>query len=893
MTAEKSRLEEHRLQKANWKNWGPYLSERAWGSVREDYSPQGNPWQYFPHEHARSRTYRWNEDGLAGISDRNQYLCFSLALWNGNDRILKERLYGLSGPQGNHGEDVKEYYYYLDNLPTHSYMKMLYKYPQRKFPYAELISESMRRGYHDKEYELVETGVFEEDRYFDVTIEYAKVAQEDIVIRIQIENCGPADAVCHVLPQLWFRNTWSWGYPDGPMNDVRGKPMMQQIPANYGNSALEAKHPVLGSYYFYAKEAHELIFTDNETNHYLLYGTPNSGPYVKDGFHRYIVNREKGAVNPDKFGTKAGAYYPWIIPAHGKKTIELRLSKESLNDPFTNFDAAFEKRKNEADEFYTEIANPDLSEDEKKIQRQAFAGLLWSKQLYYFDVEQWFKGDPAYPPPPEGRREIRNQGWEHLVNFDIISMPDKWEYPWYATWDLGFHCLAFVIIDPDFAKRQLTLLTREWYMHPNGQFPAYEWDFNDVNPPVHAWAVWRVYKIDAKETGKPDRAFLEGMFHKLVLNFTWWVNRKDADGYNIFQGGFLGMDNISLFDRSKPLPSGGRIDQSDGTAWMAFYCIQLMKMALELAVEDPVYQDSATKFFEHFQRIAHAMQQCGKMKNSLWDEEDGFFYDLLHLPDGTIQYLKVRSLVGLLPLFAVETLDLELLSKNPIFERRVKWFIDRHTKDYSMMANIQGFGVGDRHLMAIMSEEKLRSVLSYMLDEEEFLSDYGIRSLSKYYEKHPYTFSIDGNEYEVKYQAAESETSLFGGNSNWRGPIWLPMNYLIIEALQKYHHYYGDDFKVEFPTRSGNHLTLNEVASEISKRLIRIFLKDDTGKRPVFGNHPLWQQDPRWKNNLLFFEYFNPETGEGLGASHQTGWTGLIAKLLQNPLNCLKTTRKN
>lgn len=875
-TKEFKRLEDHKVQKANWKNWGPYLSERAWGTVREDYSPQGRAWHYFPHEHARSRVYRWNEDGIAGISDRNQYICFSIALWNGRDHILKERFFGLSGPQGNHGEDVKEYYFYLDNLPTHSYMKMLYKYPQKKFPYAELVAENMRRGYQEREYELIETEAFDQNRYFDVFVEYAKASEEDILIQVTIENRGPESAECHILPQIWFRNTWSWGYKDGPMKDVNGKPRLYR-----DGKAIKLDHPTIGSYYLYCEDDLETLFTENETNHYLLWGTNNESPYVKDAFHRYVVNGEHLAVNPRQEGTKAAYNFAGVIFPNGKKILRLRLSKHPQTEPFAHFEDIVKEKQVEADEFFQAVAKRQLSEEEKRVQRQAFAGLLWSKQLYYYDVDQWFKGDPAYPPPSEARKDIRNGGWEHLVNFDIISMPDKWEYPWYATWDLSFHCIPLVLIDAEFAKRQLILMTREWYMHPNGQLPAYEWDFNDVNPPVHAWAVWRVYKIDAKIQGKADRPFLEGLFHKLMLNFTWWVNRKDKDGLNIFQGGFLGMDNISLFDRSKPLPSGGQIDQSDATAWMAFYCIIMMKMALELSIEDPVYQDSATKFFEHFQRIAQAMQSCGQLKHSLWNDEDGFFYDILHLPDGSIQHLRVRSLVGLLPLFAIEVIEPELLKKNPIFARRIEWFMNRQRDTHRIMSDIERTGEGGRHLMAILGKDKLRSILRYLFDENEFLSEYGIRSLSKYYYEHPYSFNIEGTEYTVKYQPAESDSGLFGGNSNWRGPIWMPLNFLIIESLQKYYYYYGDSFKIDFPTRSGNQVTLKEAADLLSKRLINIFVPDKNQKRPFQPRRGQFQTDPHWKDLMLFHEYFHGETGEGLGASHQTGWTSLIAKLIQ------------
>jgi hypothetical protein len=878
-TAEHRRLAEHVERKANWRNWGPYLSERAWGTVREDYSADGNAWGYFPHDHARSRVYRWNEDGLAGISDRNQHLCLALALWNGRDPILKERLFGLTGPEGNHGEDVKEVYFYLDNTPTHSYMKMLYKYPHATFPYDDLIRQNRQRGYSDFEYELLDTGVFSDNRYFDVFVEYAKAAPDDILMRITVINRGAEAETCHVLPTLWFRNTWCWGYPNGPMSDVPRKPVLQQI----NSGIIRADHATTGTYYLYMDDAPELLFTENETNTKRLYGTSNSTPYVKDAFHRYVVNGETKAVNPAPTGTKAAAHYSKHLNPGETWTICVRLSQNAHADPFEDgrFDSILAQKQAEADEFYKALQPETLTDDQRNVQRQAFAGMLWSKQLYYFDVEQWLNGDPASPQPPQQRRAGRNRDWEHLTNFDVVSMPDKWEYPWYAGWDTAFHCIPLALVDSAYAKRQLEVLTREWYMHPNGQLPAYEWSFSDVNPPVHAWAVWRVYKIDAKARGEPDRDFLEGLFHKLLLNFTWWVNRKDAEGRNVFQGGFLGLDNISIFDRSAPLPTGGHLDQSDGTAWMGFYSLMMMKIAIELARTEPVYQDIATKFFEHFLRIAHAVTHMGDAGYSLWDEEDGFFYDALNLPNGQVIPLKVRSLVGLMSMLAVETLEPVVMDAMPDFNRRVHWFIQNRPDQSRNITSIDVPGVGQRRLFSFLDREKLTSVLRYMLDEDEFLSPYGIRSLSKVHERQPYTFHAGGVTFSINYQPAESQNGLFGGNSNWRGPVWFPLNYLLIESLQRFHHYYGDSLQVEFPTRSGNLMTLGAVAAELSARLSRLFLRDESGKRPIYGGADVFNDDPHWRDFVLFHEYFHGDNGAGLGASHQTGWTGLVAKLLQ------------
>jgi len=883
ITAEHQRLIEYRQRNANWKEWGPYLSERSWGTVREDYSPDGSAWEYFPHDHARSRAYRWGEDGIAGISDRFQHICFALAFWNGKDPILKERMFGLTGSQGNHGEDVKEVYFYLDSTPTHSYMKMLYKYPQAPFPYDELVTENGGRGLRDFEYELADTGAFEENRYFDIIIEYAKADQEDILIAVTVINRGPEAAPICVLPTVWFRNTWSWGYPEGPMGQVPEKPELFQADGPKGVSTVEINHSAVGTYHLYADESPSILFTDNETNTSRLYGSPNGNPYVKDAFHRYLVDGARDAVNPDGVGTKASAVYREELPAGGERVFRLRMANPPVETPFKNFDDVLATRETEANEFYAAVQRPDLSSEQKQIQRQALAGMLWTKQFYYYNVEQWINGDPSMPQVPENRRSVRNQEWEHLNNFDIISMPDKWEYPWYAAWDLAFHCIPLALVDADFAKRQLNLMAREWYMHPNGQLPAYEWQFGDVNPPVHAWAAWRVYKIDAKQTGVGDRDFLESIFHKLLLNFTWWVNKKDEEGKNVFQGGFLGLDNISVFDRSKPLPTGGHLDQSDGTAWMGFYCLEMLKIALELARENPVYQDTASKFFEHFLRIAGAMTGLHRRGISLWDEEDGFFYDVLHLPDDKVIPLKVRSLVGLMPLLAVETLEPDLLKTLPAFRRRLNWFFKNraYLRDEGHVACVKAPGDHARRLLSIVNRERLVRVLKPMLNEKEFLSDHGIRSLSKYHKDHPYTFRVNGQEHTISYQPAESESGLFGGNSNWRGPIWFPINYLLIEALQKYHHYYGDTLEVEYPTGSGKLSTLGEVAADLSRRLIRLFQRDEHGERPIYRGQRTFRNDPNWRDLIQYFEYFHGDNGAGLGASHQTGWTGVVAKLIQ------------
>jgi hypothetical protein len=873
-TAEEQRLEEARQRTKHWKRWGPYLSERAWGTVREDYSAGGTAWDYFPHDHARSRAYRWNEDGIAGISDRHQKICFALALWNGHDPILKERIFGLTGSEGNHGEDVKEYYFYVDSTPTHSYMKYLYKYPQAEFPYGQLVDENRSRGKLAAEFELIDTGIFSEDRYFDVVVEYAKADVEDILIKITTTNLGPEAASVNLLPTVWFRNTWSWN------QDGTAKPRLREV----RQGAIELEASGLGKRWLYCDDATELLFTENDTNTQRLFGSTNSSRFVKDGINDYIVHGNQQAVNPEQVGTKAAPSYPLTIPSGETATIRLRLTDKSLTsnqDAFVAFDKIFADRIHEADEFYQTVIPKHLSDDARMVMRQSLGGLLWSKQFYHYVIEQWLDGDPGTPKPPADRQKGRNHEWKHLYNADVISMPDKWEYPWYAAWDLAFHCVPLALVDSEFAKEQLVLMLREWYMHPNGQLPAYEWAFGDVNPPVHAWATWRVYKIEKKRRGVGDTVFLKRVFQKLLLNFTWWVNRKDADGMNIFQGGFLGLDNIGVFDRSAPLPTGGHIAQSDGTSWMAMYALNLLAIAMELAKEEPSYEDVASKFWEHFLSIAHAMNNRGDDEIRLWDEQDGFFYDVLHLPEGKPYPMKVRSMVGLIPLFAVETLEPELLDRLPDFKRRMEWFIGNRPDLIQNVACMRTPGNDERRLLSIVSQDQLRSVLRYMLDENEFLSPYGIRAISRFHKDHPYLLQVNGTEHRVDYEPAESSTGLFGGNSNWRGPIWFPLNYLLIESLQKFHHYLGEDFKVECPTGSGQMMTLWEVAAEISKRLSRIFLRDDSERRPVFGATEKFQTDPNWRDLVPFHEYFHGDNGSGVGASHQTGWTGLVAKLLQ------------
>ncbi len=858
MTTEEKRLEESRTRQAHWKRWGPYLSERAWGTVREDYSPHGAAWDHLPHDHARSQAYRWNEDGIAGISDRKQNLCFAVALWNGRDAILKERLFGLTGNEGNHGEDVKECYYYLDSTPTHSYMKYLYKYPHAAFPYGELVQRNRERSKHEREFELADTGVFEENRYCDVFVEYAKAAPEDILIRIEVANRGPEAAEVHLLPALWFRNTWSW---------------QQGVPKPSLRLAAPGVVSTSAGLQLTCDDAPEVLFTENETNTRRLYGYDNGSPFAKDGINDRVVHGDPGAVNPANSGTKAAAWYRLRIEPGSSVVVRLRLRSEAGIG--SDFDKVFARRVREAEEFYATVIPAELSEDARNVMRQAFGGLLWSKQFYHYVVKDWLAGDPAQPAPPAERRDGRNRDWSHLYNADVISMPDKWEYPWYAAWDLAFHCVPLALVDSEFAKEQLTLMVREWYMHPNGQLPAYEWALGDVNPPVHAWAAWRVYKIEKKRTGVGDRTFLQRIFHKLLLNFTWWVNRKDAEGRNVFQGGFLGLDNIGVFDRSAPLPTGGHIEQADGTGWMAMYSLNLLAIALELAKEDPAYEDVASKFWEHFLFIANAMNELG-----LWHGGDGFFYDLLHLEGGQ-RPLEVRSMVGLIPLFAVETLEPELMQRLPGFARRLEWFIANRPDLTKNVACMRSSGEGERRMLSIVDGDQLRQVLRVMLDENEFFSPHGIRALSRRHRDQPFRMGVNGNEHRVTYEPGESSTGLFGGNSNWRGPVWFPVNYLLVESLQKFHHYLGDGYTVECPTGSGRYLTLWEVAAEISRRLSGIFLRDASGRRPVHGGDERYAADPHWRDLVLFYEYFHGDNGSGVGASHQTGWTALAAKLLQ------------
>ncbi|BAZ47639.1 hypothetical protein NIES4103_02410 [Nostoc sp. NIES-4103] len=876
MTAEETRLQADQNRTAYWKRWGPYLSERQWGTVREDYSSTGEAWDYFPHDHARSRAYRWGEDGIAGISDNHQRLCFALALWNGCDPILKERMFGLTGREGNHGEDVKEYYFYLDSTPTHSYMKCLYKYPQQAFPYSQIVEENRRRGRDDPEFELLDTGVFAADRYFDVFVEYAKNTPEDILIQVSIINRGSEEKTLHLLPTLWFRNTWSW-------NPIEDKPFLKVLKSDPTFSIVEASHPTLGDRWLYCDGTTELLFTENETNYEKLFGVSNPFPYAKDGINDYLVHDRKQAVNPNRIGTKTSAHYELTIGAGETKVVRLRLSDFSeFSQPFgTEFNEIFQNRIKEADEFYQRICPFALSEDMQNVQRQAFAGMLWSKQYYHYIVEKWLEGDSFGVTPPPERKRGRNHEWIHLYNDDVLSMPDKWEYPWFAAWDLAFHLIPLAMIDPDFAKYQLDRLTREWYMHPNGQIPAYEWAFSDVNPPVHAWAALRVYEIEKSMYGRADKDFLERVFQKLLLNFNWWVNRKDIEGNNVFQGGFLGLDNIGIFDRSAELPTGGRINQADGTSWMGMYCLNMLAIALELAKHNSTYEDIASKFFEHFLYIADAIDGIGNAEIALWDQGDGFFYDALHLPDGHHTPLKVRSIVGLIPLFAITMLEPETLKMFPGFRRRMEWFIRNRPDLRQNVACMETPGVGARRLLAIVGKDKLRRILEKMLDEQEFLSPHGIRAVSKFHKSHPYSLTIHGQEYRVDYEPAESTSSLFGGNSNWRGPIWFPINYLLIETLQKFHDYLGDDFKVECPTGSGQMLTLKEVATELSQRLIKIFLQDQSNRRPVYGGTEIFQTNSHWRDFILFNEYFHGDNGAGIGASHQTGWTGLVAELIQ------------
>ncbi len=907
MKAEEKRLEEARKHEKDWKQWGCYVSERAWGTVREDYSETGAAWDYFPFEHASHKAFRWNEDGIAGICDRKQRICFALSLWNEKDAFLKERLFGLNGNEGNHGEDVKEYYYYLDNTPTHSFMKFLYKYPQNEFPYKKIKEENSKRDKSQPEYELIDTGVFDEDKYFDVFIEYAKANADDICIKITAHNRGPETAPLHLLPTVWFRNRWSW-------YEKSNKPSLEKAESNAENLAeIHLSEELLGEYKMICADSKQLLFTENETNFQKLYNSENKEKFTKDGINNFIVNGEEKAVNLENQGTKAAAHYYFEIEANKSETIYLRLTKisnrrdaetqsenQDVNNNFEENSASqrlggelsyesfiadcekvFSEKITEADEFYASVIPDNLSDDAKNVMRQSLAGMLWSKQFYHYVVKNWLEGDSAFAPPPDERLKGRNKNWTHLYNDDVISMPDKWEYPWYAAWDLAFHCIPLALIDPEFAKRQLILLLREWYMHPNGQIPAYEWAFGDVNPPVHAWAALRVYQIEKKRKGTADHTFLEKVFHKLLLNFTWWVNRKDAEGNNVFEGGFLGLDNIGVFDRSADLPSGGHLEQSDGTSWMAMFCLNMLAIALELAKTDKAYEDVASKFFEHFVYISDAMNNVGHENTELWNERDGFYYDVLHLPDERNIPVRLRSMVGLIPLFAVETLEESSLDNLPEFKKRTDWFLENRPDLIEEIACMQATGENNRRLLAIVNPDRLRRVLRTMLSENEFLSEYGIRALSHFHKANPYVLEMNGTRHTVEYEPGESRSGMFGGNSNWRGPVWFPMNYLIIESLQKFDYYFGKDFKVEFPTGSENMLTLWEVSQELEKRLANIFLKDEDGNRAVHGKVEKFQTDEHFRDYLLFYEYFHGDHGCGLGASHQTGWTGLMGKILQ------------
>jgi len=867
---EQRRLNDARDRGIPWKKWGPYLSERQWGTVREDYSQDGNAWDYFTHDQARSRAYRWGEDGLAGFSDDKQQLCFALALWNGRDPILKERIFGLTNSEANHGEDAKEYYFYIDSTPTHSYMKYLYKYPQREFPYRDLVETNRRRSREEFEYELLDTGVFDDDRYFDVFVEYAKSDPENILIRITVHNRGPEAAALHVLPTLWFRNTWSW-------DQDATKPNLRRL----SDGTIQASHPLLGERFLFCDAPHELLFTENESNAARLWNQPNPSSYVKDAFHEYVIAGNKDAVNPAKQGTKAAAHYTLEVSPGGSAVVRLRLTAKNEPRPFDAFDATIAQRLADANEFYDRITPKSLTEDERHVHRQALAGMLWTKQYYYFDLDKWLDEHEAHPLMGTKHRQTRNTDWFHMLNSDIISMPDKWEYPWYAAWDLAFHTLALSLVDFDFAKDQLLLMLRNLYAHPNGQIPAYEWNFSDVNPPVHAWATLFLYNIE-KELGRADLRFLERSFQGLMLNFNWWVNRKDPHGRNVFAGGFLGLDNIGIFDRSAELPTGGHLDQADGTAWMAFYCQNMLEIALILTEYDSVYEEYAFRFLEHFMWITYAMDRLGANHDEMWDTEDGFFYDLLHLPNGQAMRLKVRSLVGLLPLCASTVFESGIVERHPRLMELIALFRKRHPElvKHIAPADERFLGAYERRLLSVCNKEKIERVLSYMLDENEFFGPYGIRSLSKYHLDHPFTFHVGHQEYKVQYLPAESNTGMFGGNSNWRGPVWMPVNALLIRGLLNLYQFYGDEFKVECPTGSGNHLTLFEVARELARRLSSIFLRDRSGKRPVYGGTNKFQKDPHWKDYILFYEYFHGDNGAGLGASHQTGWTGVIARSL-------------
>ncbi len=858
------------VDNTGWKKWGPYLTERQWGTVREDYSKDGAAWDFLPHDHARSKAYRWGEEGIAGISDNKQLLCFALSLWNGKDPILKERMFGLTGAETNHGEDCKDNYYYLDSTPTHSYMKMLYKYPQQEFPYGKLLHESRKRNRLEPEYELVDTGIFDENKYFDIYIEYAKGGEDDVLVKITAVNRGPETAFVSLLPTIWFRNTWSWGY-----NDY--KPTMS---AN-GNRTINIMHERLGQYFLYSEENNGLLFCDNETNQKRLYNVENPKPYCKDGINEFIVHENPTTINPNQTGTKASVSYKYHVPAGDSVTIRLRLTNTVKDQPFSDFDKLFNDRLHEADLFYKELQDGVTDPDLLLIQRQAYAGMLWTKQFYYFNIKQWLDGDPSQIAPPTERKHARNAHWRHMSNENIISMPDKWEYPWYAAWDLAFHTLPLARLDINFAKRQLEILLREYYMHPNGQIPAYEWNFGDVNPPVHAWATLKVYAIDKEaNNGVGDIEFLEKIFHKLLLNFTWWVNQKDSGGNNIFEGGFLGLDNIGVFDRSRALPTGGTIEQADGTSWMAMFSLNMLKIALEISEHRPAYQDMASKFFEHFLHIAGALANIGDNGVDLWDNEDSFYYDVLHTPDGKSTPLKVRSMVGLIPLYAVEVLEPHYLERLPLFKKRVEWVLANRPDLASLISRWNEHGKGETRLLSLLRGHRMKKIFKRMLDESEFLSDYGIRALSKHHKDNPYDFWVGSDLYRVNYNPGESDSGLFGGNSNWRGPIWFPVNFLIIDSMLKFHEYYGDEFQIEYPTGSGKTVTIKEAAKEVAKRMMKIFQRNEHGIRPVHGNYEKLQKDEHFKDLVLFYEYFHGDNGSGIGATHQTGWTGLIAELI-------------
>jgi len=868
MTVEQTRLQEQYASNTNWLKWGPYLSERQWGTVREDYSPGGDAWNYISHDMARSKAYRWGEEGLAGLSDDQQLLCLSLALWNGADSILKERLFGLTNGEGNHGEDVKELYYYLDSTPTHSYLKILYKYPQAAYPYSWLVDENGRRGKHDPEFELIDTGLFNADRYFDVFVEYAKQSPEDILIHYTIHNRGPEEARLHVLPQFWYRNTWRW-------DNTAQKPQI----LFQGNNTLLFRSDRLDDYYCYADGDADFLFTENETNNQRLYGSANPTPFVKDGIHERVVHGNQQAVNPRREGTKAAIWYSVSVPAQGSVSIRLRLCRGKQTAPFEGFEDLMTTRIREADAFYAEKQTNTTSADERLVQRQAWAGMLWSKQYYFYNVNRWLTGDPGSPPPPASREEIRNDHWQHFVAENIMSMPDKWEYPWFAAWDLAFHCIAYAPIDPDFAKYQLSLLVSANYQHPNGQLPAYEWDFSDVNPPVQALAAWHVFKKDLELKGEPDYQFLEEIFQKLLLNFTWWINRKDSEGNNIFEGGFLGLDNIGVFNRSAPVPGGGHLEQADATSWVAMYALNMMRISMELAVQNRAYEAMAIKFSEHFLYIAGAIANFGDRSVGLWDDEDGFYYDLLRKPDGSWDRLRLRTIVGLIPMFATIIYEEAKWKNLPNLVQRLDWFWKQRPDLVELVSRWKDKKGDEEHLFSLLRGHRMKLLLRRMLDPNEFLSDYGIRSVSKIYSEHPFEYWLDGADYSVHYTPAESDSNMFGGNSNWRGPIWMPINFLLIQSLYRFHRYYTDDFRVEYPTGSGQYYSLQEIAQSLSQRLKSIFLRNDQGERPVFGGHPKLNQDAHFRDYILFHEYFHGDTGKGLGASHQTGWTGLIAVL--------------